>query len=205
MSTLLLGSLGSVLGASLGSTVHPQRVVAATNNVVPDAGKVTDSAATNQNDRVLLKVVSFAADIGGDFLAIREANTSDLSKCRVWLLRSHCADLQAHASFLRTCRKVTDIGLGLRASSGLANELVDRGHGNSVVANQASRVVYQDGRFWQGWRVRVEPVAALSQASEALTRPLEGRADWTDTDTQVHVISDFAEDVRRLFAQPTCG
>jgi hypothetical protein len=40
--------------------------------VVADAGKVFDPSATYKHDAVFLQVMSFAGDIGDDFLAVRE-------------------------------------------------------------------------------------------------------------------------------------
>lgn len=96
--------------------------------MVANAWKVTDSTATNEHDGVLLEVVSFTADVGSDFLAVRKANPGDLSECRVRLLRGHCANLQAHATTLRTGIKVPALGLHLGCSAGLADKLVNSRH-----------------------------------------------------------------------------
>jgi hypothetical protein len=48
--------------------------------VVTYTRKVLDTSATNKNDGVLLKVVTYARDVGSDFVAVSKANTSDLTK-----------------------------------------------------------------------------------------------------------------------------
>jgi hypothetical protein len=68
--------------------------------VVTDARKVLNAAATDEDDRVLLKVVTFARDVGGDFHTVREADTRDLPKRRVGLLGSRGVDARANAALL---------------------------------------------------------------------------------------------------------
>src|SRR5262249_28822526 len=77
----------------------------AADNVIADARQVADTAAAHQHDRVLLQVVAFAGDVGGDFLAIGQADAGHLAQGRVGLLGRHDLDLQAHAALLRTTRQ----------------------------------------------------------------------------------------------------
>lgn len=77
------------------------RVLSSTNDVIPNTGQVPHSAASDQNHRVLLQIVSLAGDVGRDFDVVGEAHSCHLSKRRVRLLRGDCANLQADASFLR--------------------------------------------------------------------------------------------------------
>jgi hypothetical protein len=99
---LFLAALDAILRTTLVATVDPEGVERTTDDVVTNAGKVTDTSATNQNDRVFLKVVTFAADIGTDFTPIGESDSSDLSKRGVRLLRSLSLHLKTHTSALRT-------------------------------------------------------------------------------------------------------
>src|SRR2546428_7835997 len=93
-----------------------------------------------------------AGDVGRDFHVVREANTSDLPKGRVWLLRGHRADNRADAALLgraaaqlhqatlfrvpgRPDRRCVDF-LALRLAS-LAYELRDRRHVHPLLLTRA--------------------------------------------------------------------
>ena len=67
---LFLAALDAVLRTTLVATVDPEGVERTTDDVVANAGKVTDTSATHKHDGVLLEVVPFAANVSGDFLAI---------------------------------------------------------------------------------------------------------------------------------------
>ena len=56
-------ALHTVLGAPLLSLVHALRVKSAADDVVAHAREIPDSAAANENDRVLLQIVADAGDI----------------------------------------------------------------------------------------------------------------------------------------------
>ena len=70
-----LGTLGSVLRATLGAILYAAGVEGATDDVVADTGKVLYTAAADEHDRVLLQVVTFTGDVGVDLLAVGEAHT----------------------------------------------------------------------------------------------------------------------------------
>ena len=99
---LLLGlrTLLTVLGAGLHTTLHTLGVERTADDVVTHAGEVLDTTAANQNDRVLLEVMTDTGDVGGNLVAVRQANTSDLTKCRVRLLRGGGTNCGADASLL---------------------------------------------------------------------------------------------------------
>ena len=75
-----LGSLGAVLAAALTAAVNALSVEGAADDVVTDAGKVLDTAATDHDDGVLLQVVADAGDIGGTFETVGKTDTGDLTK-----------------------------------------------------------------------------------------------------------------------------
>ena len=58
-----LGSLGAVLGAGLHPAVDPLGIQAAADDVVTHTGEILYTAAANHNNRVLLKVVTYAGNI----------------------------------------------------------------------------------------------------------------------------------------------
>jgi len=51
------------------------------NNLVTNTRKVTDTAATNQNNGVLLEVVALTRNVSGYLNAINKTNTSNLTEC----------------------------------------------------------------------------------------------------------------------------
>jgi hypothetical protein len=130
----LLRTLDTVLGSTLRTSLDAQGVVRATDNVVTHTGKVPDTTAANQHDRVFLKVVTLTADVGTDLTTVGEAHTCDLSKGGVRLLRGLGANLQADTTPLWTGIEVTNLGLRVRLPARLANELIDRRHAVSVAS-----------------------------------------------------------------------
>src|SRR5579862_8665499 len=66
--------LGSVTATSLLAVADAQGVEHAANDLVTNTGKVADTAATDEHDRVFLQVVAFAGNVGGDFLAVGQAD-----------------------------------------------------------------------------------------------------------------------------------
>src|SRR5262245_16657884 len=98
---MLLRPPRAVLAAAALAVGDAGSVEGATDDVVPDAGKVLYAAATNQDDRVLLEAVAFTRDVSSHFHRVRQTNASDLAEGRVWLLRCHRPDLDANAALLR--------------------------------------------------------------------------------------------------------
>ena len=75
-------------------------VQSAADDVVTHTGQVLDTAAADQNDRVLLQVVADAGNVRGDLDTIRQADTGNLTQCRVGLLGGHGTDGSADATLL---------------------------------------------------------------------------------------------------------
>ena len=83
LKLLLLSSLGSlrtVLGTSLHTTVDALSVEGTADDVVTDTRKVLNTAATDHNNAMLLKIVAFARDVGRNFNAVGKTNSGDLTK-----------------------------------------------------------------------------------------------------------------------------
>jgi hypothetical protein len=97
----LLRSLGSVLGASLLPILDPLGVQNAADDVVSNAGKVLDTTAPYENDRMFLKVVTDSGDIGGHLHPVGEPYASDLAERGVRLLRRGGENTDANPPFLR--------------------------------------------------------------------------------------------------------
>src|SRR5260221_1076225 len=128
MTIDLLGALGAVLRATALAAFDAEGVEGAADDVIADARKIADAAAADQHDAVLLQVVLFAGDVGGDFLAVGEPDAGDLAEGRVGLLGGHGLDLEAHAALLRACDKVFDLVDLRQGSARLLDELIDRRH-----------------------------------------------------------------------------
>jgi hypothetical protein len=108
-----LAAFGSILRSALFAVIDTEGVEGTADHVVSHAGKVPDSAATNEHDGVLLKVVTLTADVGRDFLAVGESHTGDLTQRGVGFLRGDGSHLKAYATLLRGRIEVTALGLGL--------------------------------------------------------------------------------------------
>src|ERR1043166_1929748 len=79
----LLGALGAVLRPPLAAVADPCGIEGAADDVISHAGQILDSAASNQNDRMLLQIVPFAGDIGCHFHPIGQTNACHLAQRRV--------------------------------------------------------------------------------------------------------------------------
>src|SRR5690349_10644817 len=129
--------LHAVLRAGLLAVADAGGVERATDDLVADARKILDSAATDEDDGVLLKVVPLTGDVGGDLDATADAHAGDLAQRRVRLLRRGGVDAGADTPPLRRgdlllaalsglqTRGRELLGLGVTA---LAYELAGRRH-----------------------------------------------------------------------------
>src|SRR5215218_1404289 len=124
----LLRTLGAVLRTGLPAVLDTLGVENAAQNVIADTRKVAHTAATDQHDAVLLKVVALARDVADDFALVRQANLGDLAKRRVRLLRGRRVNAGANAALLRVLFHRRDLGLGLLRLATLADQLVNRWH-----------------------------------------------------------------------------
>ena len=72
------------------------------DDMVADTWEILHTTTTDEDDRVLLEIMTFAGDVADRLLTVRETHFRDLSQGGVWFFRSHRVDLRAHATFLRT-------------------------------------------------------------------------------------------------------
>src|SRR6056297_143842 len=133
---LLLGTLGAVFRTALLPILDALGIQNTAQNVVTHTGKVFDTTATDQNHRVLLKVVALTGDIADHLVAIRQAHLGNLPHGRVRLLRRGGIDARADAALLRTLLEVhrlraLDFGLPR-----LADQLLDRWHSGLFPVSQ---------------------------------------------------------------------
>ncbi len=66
----LLGPLGSIFRSALLAVGSPSRVQRSTNDVIAHSRKVSNPAASDKNNRVLLQIVADAGDIRRHFHAV---------------------------------------------------------------------------------------------------------------------------------------
>src|SRR5579864_3029399 len=79
--------LCAVLRAALFAVLDTLRVEAAAHDVVAHAREVFHAAAADQHDRVLLKIMAFAADVADHLEAIGQAHLRDLAQRRIGFFR----------------------------------------------------------------------------------------------------------------------
>lgn len=129
---LLLGALGTVLRSCLLASIDTEAVEGATNDVISNARQISNSSTAHEDDGVLLKVMTFAADVRRDFATVGESHSSDLPERRVGLLGSHGADLEADSASLGRHAEVAHLRLGNLYSAWLADKLVNRRHNEAI-------------------------------------------------------------------------
>ena len=98
----LFRSLGTVFGAGLSPVGDTCGIKRTSDDMVSGTGQVLDSAAADQNDAVLLEVVSLARDIARYFNAVGKTYSGDLSEGGIRLLRRSCLDCCADTALLRS-------------------------------------------------------------------------------------------------------
>src|SRR6201995_415009 len=125
MSALLL--LRAVAAAGLLAVADTLGVERAADDLVANARQVTDTAAADEHDRVLLQVVPHARDVGGDLDLARQPDASDLTQRRVRLLGRGRVDTRAHATTLRARLERRRLVLRHLVLPALADQLLDRG------------------------------------------------------------------------------
>ena len=136
-----LRSLGTVFGTTLLTTAYTGSIQCTTNDVVTYTGKIFNTTAADQHDRVLLQVVAFAWNVGVNLLAIRQTHTRHLAESGVRLRRCGRRYLDTDTTLERTVMKGIAVldgidGIGHRrrlrllgrGAAGTLDELVDRGH-----------------------------------------------------------------------------
>lgn len=87
----------AVLTATTDTVCNTSKVQCATDEVVSHTWAILTSSTSHENNAVLLNVVPFTGDVGGDLSTVRETHTSRFALARVGLLWTHNADLDAYA------------------------------------------------------------------------------------------------------------
>ncbi len=102
-------------------------VIFASDHFEFDSRKVLSPPPLHQHHIVLLQIVSLPRDEGNSLLPVRQAHSSALPVCRVWLLWLSDHGLQDHRLQLGTAECGAD-GVGWQFGLPLAVHLVESGH-----------------------------------------------------------------------------
>lgn len=106
----LFRSLGAVLGAGLLTILYRSAVKSTTDDMVTNPREVLYTTTTHEHNAVFLEVMTFTADVGNDFLVVREPNPGHFSKCGVGLLGCLGLHLKTDATALRAALKRRGLG-----------------------------------------------------------------------------------------------
>src|SRR5690606_6289946 len=101
----------TVFGSALAAIVDAGAVQGAANRVVTDTGKILDAAAANHHDRMLLQVVTFAADVARNLVTVGQPHTGDFPKRGIRLLGGGGVHTGTHAALLRTAGEGRNLAL----------------------------------------------------------------------------------------------
>ena len=77
---LFLRRLCSVFGTCLSACCDALSVESSADDVITHTGQISYSAASDENDRVLLQIVSLAGDVACDLDTVGKTNSGDLTK-----------------------------------------------------------------------------------------------------------------------------
>src|SRR3979411_3033340 len=129
---LALLLLRAVPAARLLTVLHTLGVERTANDLVTNTRQVLDSATTHEHHRVLLEVVTFTGDVGGDLAAAGQLHTRALAQRRVRLLGGRGVHASAHATPLRAPLEGRGLLLGSLVLAALPDQLLDRGQAHSL-------------------------------------------------------------------------
>lgn len=118
----------AVLRPALFTISYTLSIERSANRVIANTRKVFNPATADQYDRVLLKVMADAWDIGRNFETVREANAANLTESGVRLLRSRGVNAGTNTASLRAALKRGRLRLPSFVVAALTDQLVDRWH-----------------------------------------------------------------------------
>ncbi|KCB21100.1 hypothetical protein L544_0017 [Bordetella hinzii OH87 BAL007II] len=124
----LLRALGTVLRAGLLTVLDALQVEGAAHDVITHTGQVLHTTATHQDDRVLLQVVAFAADVRNDFVTVGQTHLGNLTQSGVRLLGGGGVDTGANATALGAILQRGALALDDADFARLAHELANGRH-----------------------------------------------------------------------------
>ena len=121
--------LRTVPTAGLTTTVNARCVQCSTNDLITNTRKITNTTASNENDGVFLKFVTFAGNIDRYLFPVGKTNTGDFPECGVRFLRLHCSDQKTNTSFLSASFQNRGLSVTSLLFSVFTNQLIDCWHG----------------------------------------------------------------------------
>ena len=83
--------------------------------MVTNTGEVPNTAAADEHDAVLLKIVTDAGNVGRNLDSVGKAHTGNFTECRVRLLGGSGLNCGANAALLGGIRVGHDLTLGIEA------------------------------------------------------------------------------------------
>lgn len=118
----------TVSAARLLSTIHAEGVTATAHHLVTNPWKIANTTTTDQNNRVLLKIVTFTWNVNRHFLAVAQTHPRNLTKRGVRLFRSHRPYQQTNTLLLRALLQNRTLCPILLDNSISTNQLIDGWH-----------------------------------------------------------------------------
>lgn len=111
----------TVFGTALATAINTRRIEGTANDMITNAREVLNTAATDHDDAVLLKVVAFTRDIGVDFLLVSETDTCDFTHSRVRFFRGGGVHTGADATTLGAAVESRGFGFVFHLLTSFAN------------------------------------------------------------------------------------
>lgn len=101
--------------------------------MITDSGKIGNTTAADEDDGMLLEVVSLTGDIGVNDLVVGELDTGDLTDGRVRLTGLLGEDTDTNALLLEAGVEGGGLGVLFEGFAAAAHDLVERGHGSGLL------------------------------------------------------------------------
>jgi len=119
------GSLGTILGAGVLAILHSNGIQSSPHHMVANPREVLDTSTADQNDGVLLQIVSNTGDIGGNLDPVGKPDTCYFAQRGVWFLRSRRIDSRANSPALGTPLQSRTLRLVTNLLSARLNQLIE--------------------------------------------------------------------------------
>src|SRR4030095_4533635 len=138
-----LRSLRAVLRSALLAVLHALRIQRPAHDVITHTRQVLYAAAANQHDRVLLQVMTFAADVRDNLVSVHQPHFRYLTQRGVRLLGRRGVHARTYPTLLRAQFQSRALALYARALTRFTNKLIDGRHlviQNSFQKKRGARV-----------------------------------------------------------------
>lgn len=122
---LFLFALSAVFGTALLTTGYTYGIECAADNVVTNAWKILNTAASDEDDGVFLQVMAFTRNVSRNFDSVGQAYTGYFTKSRVRLLRGSCVNSGADTTFLWGLFQSRGLRFGSQSLAAFTNQLIN--------------------------------------------------------------------------------